>query len=389
LAAAGPDAIAVPMTESLLLRPFDLARLIREEWFLGISFLSSLMILGFEDQLFERLANPLWFVSIFLGLFAAVLGSALSVVRHADHLAERLGEPYGTLILTLAITSIEVMAISAVMIHGENNPTLARDTLFAVVMIILNGMVGLSLLIGGWRRPEQSHNMQGANAYLGVIVPLATLSLILPSFLHTVGGPQPSAPRQLVLGIISVGLYCIFLMLQAGRHHHYFADESDPPTADNGRSAARGSIWLHTGLLFAYMVPVVFLVEKLALPIDYIIETVHAPVAFGGVIMAVLVATPEAISAVRASIADHLQRSVNIFLGSVLSTIGITVPAMLAISHISGHPVTLGLEGSDLVMLVLTLAVSMITFASGRTHVMQGAVHLVLFLAYVLLIFQR
>jgi Ca2+:H+ antiporter len=178
-------------------------------------------------------------------------------------------------------------------------------------------------------------------------------------------------------------------MLQAGRHHHYFADESEPPTADNGRSAARGSIWLHTGLLFAYMVPVVFLVEKLALPIDYIIETVHAPVAFGGVIMAVLVATPEAISAVRASIADHLQRSVNIFLGSVLSTIGITVPAMLAISHISGHPVTLGLEGSDLVMLVLTLAVSMITFASGRTHVMQGAVHLVLFLAYVLLIFQR
>jgi Ca2+:H+ antiporter len=137
------------------------------------------------------------------------------------------------------------------------------------------------------------------------------------------------------------------------------------------------------------MGPVVFLVEQLARPIDYIIETLHAPTAFGGVVMAILVATPEAISAVRASIANNLQRSVNIFLGSVLSTIGLTVPAMLVVSQLYGHPVTLGLEHGDLVMLLLTLAVSIITFASGRTHLMQGAVHLVLFLAYVLLIFQQ
>jgi Ca2+:H+ antiporter len=376
------------MTDSLVFRSFGLTRLLREEWFLAISILTSLVVLGFEDQLFQQLSDPFWLTFIFLGLFAAVLGSALSVVRHADHLAERLGEPYGTLILTLAITSIEVMAISAVMIHGENNPTLARDTLFAVVMIILNGMVGLSLLFGAWRRPEQSHNLQGANAYLGLIVPLATLSLIMPSFLYTSGGPHPSAPRQMVLGIISVGLYGIFLMLQAGRHHHFFADESEPPVKHDARPARR-SIWLHTILLFAYMAPVVFLVEELAKPIDYVIETLRAPVAFGGVVMAVLVATPEAISAVRAASANHLQRSINIFLGSVLSTIGITVPAMLAVSYLYAHPVTLGLQGSDLVMLILTLAVSIITFASGRTHVMQGAVHLVLFLAYVLLIFQR
>jgi Ca2+:H+ antiporter len=275
------------------------------------------------------------------------------------------------------------------MIHGANNPTLARDTLFAVVMIILNGMVGLSLLFGAWRRPEQSHNMQGANAYLGVIVPLATLSLVMPSFLHTVGGPHPSAPRQMILGIISVGLYGIFLMLQAGRHHHYFAEESEPAVAHKKRSTGHGSIWRHAILLFAYMLPVVYLVEQMARPIDYVIETLHAPVAFGGVVMAILVATPEAISAVRAAIANHLQRSINIFLGSVLSTIGLTVPAMLVVSYIFAHPVVLGLQGNDLVMLLLTLAVSIITFSSGRTHVMQGAVHLVLFLAYILLIFQR
>ncbi|MBB5573188.1 MULTISPECIES: calcium:proton antiporter [Rhizobium] len=376
------------MTDSLAFRPRGLTRIFREEWFLAISILTCLVIISSEDDLFRQLSDPVWLAITFFGLFAAVLGSALSVVRHADHLAERLGEPYGTLILTLAITSIEVMAISAVMIHGENNPTLARDTLFAVIMIILNGMVGLSLLFGGWRRPEQSHNLQGANAYLGLIVPLATLSLILPSFLYGTGGPHPSTPRQVVLGIMSVGLYSIFLMLQAGRHHHFFAEEGEAPVKRAVRPG-RKAIWYHTVMLFAYMGPVVFLVEELAKPIDYVIETLRAPVAFGGVVMAVLVATPEAISAVRAAAANHLQRSINIFLGSVLSTIGITVPAMLAVSHLYAHPVTLGLEGGDLVMLILTLAVSIITFSSGRTHVMQGAVHLVLFLSYVLLIFQQ
>ncbi|MFB2605215.1 calcium:proton antiporter, partial [Rhizobium phaseoli] len=152
------------MTDGPAVRTAGTAGL-REEWFLGVSIATSLIFLAFPEQLFRRLSEPLWFAVVFGWLFAVVLGSALSVVRHADRLAEQLREPYGTLILTLAITSIEVMAISAVMIHGENNPTLARDTLFAVVMIILNGMVGLSLLLGAWRRPEQQHNLQGANAY--------------------------------------------------------------------------------------------------------------------------------------------------------------------------------------------------------------------------------
>lgn len=375
------------MTDSLALPPTGLVRLLREEWFFGISVATTLLFFEFGEPLFARLSNPLWFTLIFLWLFSVVLGSALSVVRHADHLAERLGEPYGTLILTLAITSIEVIAISAVMVHGENNPTLARDTLFAVLMIIMNGMVGLSLLLGAWRRSEQFHNMQGANSYLGVIVPLATLSLVMPSFVSA-GEPHPTPARQLILGIISLGLYGLFLYLQAGRHQGYFAEDPEHRPRNYGQLKSEGSIWPHVILLFAYMVPVVYLVEHLAKPIDYVIETLRAPAAIGGVVMAVLVATPEAISAVRASIANHLQRSINIFLGSVLSTIGLTVPAMLAISNLYGHPLILGLEHGDLVMLLLTLAVSIITFASGRTHLMQGAIHLVLFVTYVLLIFQ-
>ncbi len=357
-----------------------------EEWFLPVAAVTALMFFRFGSSLLGDLSSPLWFAFVFLWLFSVILGCAFRVVRHADRLAEKLGEPYGTLILTLAITSIEVIAISAVMIHGENNPTLARDTLLSVVMIILNGMVGLSLLIGGWRRPEQSHNIQGANAYLGVIVPLAALGLVLPSFLHGDGTPA-SGMSRLVLGIVSVVLYGIFLVLQAGRHQHFFVEENS--SAHEAAEPSRSSIVRHTILLVAYMVPVVYLVEKLATPVDFVIETLHAPAALGGVIMAILVATPEAASAVKAAIANRLQRAVNISLGSVLSTIAITVPAILLVGHMTGHPVTLGLTGSDLVMLIVTLAVSIITFASGRTHVMQGAVHLVLFLAYALLIFQQ
>jgi Ca2+:H+ antiporter len=377
------------MTDSPALHPLSITSLAREEWFIGVSAATSLIFLAFPDPIFARIAEPFWFVVIFFWLFAVVLGSALSVVRHADHLAEQLREPYGTLILTLAITSIEVMAISAVMLHGENNPTLARDTLFAVVMIILNGMVGLSLLFGAWRREDQQHNLHGANAYLGVIVPLATLGLVMPTFLAGPDGPHPTAARQMFLGIVSIGLYSIFLLLQSGRHQRYFAEDGNNLERRAVGIRPHRGVWHHAVLLLAYMGPVVFLVEQLAKPIDYVIETLHAPAAFGGVIMAVLVATPEAISAVRASVANHLQRAINIFLGSVLSTIGLTVPAMLAISHFYGHPVTLGLEGPDLVMFALTITVSIITFSSGRTNLMQGAVHLVLFIAYVLLITQQ
>ncbi|WP_183898840.1 calcium:proton antiporter [Rhizobium metallidurans] len=362
--------------------------MLRREWFLAISALTSVIFLLQGPKLLALLANPFLLTLIFLWLFSVVLGSALAVVRHADHLAERLGEPYGTLILTLSITTMEVVAITAVMQHGENNPTLVRDTLFAVVMIILNGMVGLSLLFGAWRRHEQRHNLQGANAYLGVIVPLATLSMIMPNFTHPSGGPGYSTVQQSVLAFISVGLYGVFLMLQTGRHRGFFIDDTEEAMPQSRHAAHRGPLWWPIVMLLVYMSLVVFLVEQLAAPIDYFIETLRAPPALGGVIMAILVATPEAISAVRASVANHLQRSVNIFLGSVLSTIGLTVPAMLVISHLTGNPVILGLDHSSPIMLVLTLALSIITFSSGRTHLMQGAVHLVLFVAYFLLIFE-
>ena len=327
---------------------------------------------------------------LFLWLFAVVLGSCLSVVRHADHLAVRLGEPYGTLILTLAVTVIEVISISALTLHGARNPALVRDTIFAVVMILLNGMVGASLLLGAWRHREQQYNLQGANTYLGLIIPLTVLDLILPNFTMTTPGPILSAAQEDFVALVSVGLYAVFLLVQTVRHRAYFTfvatgggDPDHEPPRGNPRHPA-----LHAVLLAAYMAPLVFLAEQLAHPVDALLEVLHAPAALGGGVIALLVVTPEALGALRAASANRLQRSVNILLGSVLSTISLTIPAMIVLNRLIGEKIMLGLDNANIVMLALTLVVSVVTFSSGRTNVLQGAIHLVLFGAYILLIFQ-
>jgi Ca2+:H+ antiporter len=359
-------------------------RFVRREWVLGLSLSTVVIFTLFGDKFYADMANPFGLFVVFAWLFGVVLASCLSVVRHADHLAEALGQPYGTLILTLSVTAIEVMSISAVMLHGANNPTLVRDTLFSVVMIILGGMGGVSLLVGGWRHREQHYNLQGANTYLGVIIPLAVLNLILPNYTTTTSGPTLSLMQQIFLILTSLGLYASFLAIQTGRHRSYFAGEDEVAAHDGGQI----SIPRHAILLVAYMLPIALLAEELARPIDYLIETLSLPGELGGVVIAIIVATPESISAVRSAMSNHLQQAVNIFLGSVLSTIGLTVPVMLAVSYFTGHVVTLGLMGANSVLLLLTLAVSVVTFASGRTNVIQGAVHIVLFGAFVLLMVQ-
>jgi len=363
-----------------------LAQILRDEWFLAVSLGTVAFFAIGGESLQSRLDSPLEFLIVFVWLFATVLGSAMSVARHADKVAELLGEPYGTLVLTISVTAIEVMSITAVMLHGENNPELVRDTLFAVVMIILGGMVGTSLLVGGLRHREQHYNLQGANAYLSVIIPLAMLTLSLPNFTVTTPGPTLSTAQEIFLVVVSIGLFAVFLTIQTGRHRGYFAaDDGDGAHHHGGPTRSLG--W-HAALLIAYILPVVYLAEQLARPIDYLIETLHMPDSVGGVIIALLVATPEAIAATRAAAMNKVQRSINISLGSVLSSIGLTVPVMLAVSYFTSHRVVLGLSSANDLLLAVTLAVSVVTFASGRTNVLQGAVHITLFAAFVLLIFQ-
>jgi Ca2+:H+ antiporter len=369
---------------------------ITKEWPLILSVITGVAFaVGGESFVSLAMSGSLLaFTSIWI--FGLILVASIRVVHHAEHLAARLGEPYGTLILTLSVTAIEIASISAVMLHGENNPTLVRDTLFAVIMIILNGMVGISILVGGWIHREQHYNLQGANAYLSVIVPLSVLSLILPDFTRTTPGPTLSVYQQSFLVVVSVGLYAAFLAIQTGRHRHYFGDAGradqtvalPEPTGDLPNATDKPFPVISAILLLGYLVPIIYMAELLAHPIDYLIETRRLPTPIGAVIIAVLVATPEALGAIRAAKSNQLQRSMNIFLGSVLSTIGLTIPAMLIIGNLTGRHFVLGLEHTDVVMLLVTLFSAGVTFASGRTNILQGAVHVVLFVAYVLLIFQ-
>ncbi len=211
---------------------------------------------------------------------------------------------------------------------------------------------------------------------------------MLPDYTVTTEGPTLSFLQEIFLAVVSLGLYGIFLAIQTNRHRMYFVLGENPEKDHPHGHAKSRSLPVHIVLLLAYMAPVVFLTEQLARPIEDVIEVAHAPVALGGVIIAMMVATPEAVSAIQAAKANQLQRSMNIFLGSVLATIGLTVPTMLVIAHVTGKKIVLGVQHSDLVLLPLTLVVSVVTFASGRTNILQGAVHALLFVAYVVLLFQ-
>src|SRR5881398_2545235 len=360
---------------------------IRVEFALIVSLGTVAIFLGADSRLVENIAHPVWLGTVFLWLFVVLLWSAMSVVRHADYLAVKCGEPYGTLILTLSAISIEVMTISAAMLHGANNPTLARDAMFAVIMIALNGLVGLSLVLGGMRHHEQHYNLQGVYAYLNTIMVLCVLGMVLPNFTTSMSGPRFSTVQEIFLATTSIGLYAIFLLIQTTRHSQYFMESTGAANASGHHAGPMHSTVNHAVMLILYLLVVVVLAEKFAIPLDNSIERFGMPQAFGGAIVASLVLAPEALSGINAARKNQLQRSVNILHGSVLASIGLTIPAVLTIGMISKRSVTLGIEGGNLPLLLLTLAVSVVTFTSGKTSVLQGCIHLLLFAVFLLLIF--
>ena len=364
-----------------------LGSVIRSELSLIIGAVTATIFLWFGSRLLETVEHPGVTGVVFLWLFLAVLWLAISVVRHADRLAIKCGEPYGTLILTLSAITIEVMMISAAMLHGKNNPTLARDMMFAVIMIALNGLIGLSLLLGGLRHREQNYNLQGASAYLNTIMALSVLGLVLPNFTTSMSGPRFSTVQEIFLAVTSIGLYAIFLLIQTMRHSEYFMDTRGAGHSSEHDAGAMHSISYHAVMLILYLLVVIVLAEKFAIPLDNSMERFGMPQAFGGAIVAGLVLAPEALSAINAARKNQLQRSVNILHGSVLASIGLTIPAVLTIGMISKRMVTLGIEGGNLPLLLLTLAASVVTFTSGKTSVLQGCIHLLLFAVFLLLIF--
>jgi Ca2+:H+ antiporter len=359
----------------------------RAELALFFGFPTAGIFLWAGSRLVENLGHPGVMIVVFVWLFSALLWSAISVVRHADCLAIKCGEPYGTLILTLSAISIEVVMVSAAMLHGANNPTLGRDMMFAVIMIALNGLIGLSLLLGGLRHREQHYNLQGASAYLNTIMALSVLGLVLPNYTTSMSGPRFSTVQEVFLATTSIGLYGIFLLIQTMRHSEYFRESAGNVNASGHHAGSLHSTGYHTMMLFLYLFVVVMLAEKFAIPLDNGIERFGMPQALGGAIVAAMVLAPEALSGINAARKNQLQRSVNILHGSVLASIGLTIPAILTIGFLTKRTVTLGIEGGNLPLLLLTLAVTIVTFTGGKTSVLQGCIHLVLFAVFLLLIF--
>jgi Ca2+:H+ antiporter len=338
---------------------------------------------------FDDLSSPIRNTVLFAWLFVVMVSLSFRVVHHADALAIKLGEPYGTLILTLSVISIEVVVIVAVMITGDNNPTLARDTMFSVLMIVLNGMLGVALLIGGLRHHQQDYNLEGATTYLSVIIPLAVLGLILPSFTVSRPGGEPSSTMAVFLILVCAALYGVFLLIQSTRHSGFFMQPAaGGEDGDNHHhDIVVRSTGFHAFLLLANMVPIVLLSKKLATFVDWGISTAGAPAALGGFLVAVLVLSPEALAAFSAARDNRLQRTVNISLGSALATIGLTIPAVLIVGFLTGRRVELGLDPVEQVMLLLTLALAIVNFGGRRTNVLQGLVHVIVFVTYLVLIF--
>ena len=360
---------------------------------LWVSMASAVVLAVFGQHWFDSFTHVVLPAGLFVWLFAVIMWSAFAVVRHADSLAANLGEPYGTLILTLSVISIEVMMIAAVMVTGEDNPTLARDTMYAVLMIVLNGMVGVTLLVGGWRHREQQYNLQGAYAFLAVIVPLSMLGLILPKYTRSTDDPSFSTDQAIFMMVLSIGIYAVFLGIQTVRHRGHFTQPVSETHADTAEASDHHALLdvrsspYHAVMLVLYLAPLVVLAKHLAFPINHGIEVLALPHALGGFVVAILVLSPEAMSSVRAALSNALQRSINILLGSALATISLTIPAVLLIGMATDEHVVLGLSDEEALMLVVTLLVSVLTFAGGRTNVLQGAVHILLFLAYIMLIF--
>lgn len=355
----------------------------------------------------KDLSSVTWLSFMFIWLFGVMIWCAFGVVRHADALAEILGEPYGTLILTIAVISIEVAILATIMLGKTPNPTLPRDTMFAILMIVLNGMVGTVLAVGGLRYVQQQYNLQGALAYLAVITPLAFIALVVPVFTASTFGPTLQTHQAIVFGTMTALLYGAFLTIQTTRHRKFFiqpkpskktktsqvaaADrvpEPDTDMPDHSHHGPKYSGATHAILLLSTLLPVVLLSKPLATILDHGIAQVGLPNALGGVVIAMLILSPEWTAALQAAMRDQLQRAVNLSLGSALSTIGLTVPIMLAISLFTGTPLKLGLNSVDIVLLSVTLFVCHITFSGAPTNILLGFVHLVLFGTYVLLIFK-
>ncbi len=347
----------------------------------GAAFTAVAYLLGVEPargaSLIELVVGAALIPVLFTTVFAAV--------HHSDVIADRTGEPYGTLILTAAVTIIELALIISAMTSGKGNAALARDAVFAVVMIVCNGLVGLCIVIGGIRHGEQSFRVTGASSYLSVLMVLAVLTLVLPNYTSSTPGPFFSESQLVFISIATIALYAVFLYIQTIRHREYFI-AARAPAEDRSTPPSMAQVAHSLLLLLVSLATVILLAKKFAGLIETALAETGMPEAVTGVLVAFLVLLPEAVAAIGAARRDELQKSINLALGSSLASIGLTVPAIGAAAIAIDRDLLLGIDGKHTVLLFLTFAVSLLTFATGRTNILSGFVHLVLFATFSFLV---
>ncbi|MEH3047934.1 calcium:proton antiporter [Sphingomonas adhaesiva] len=351
--------------------------------------------------LLHRLSLPLWtlllpvlgvlavLTSIYaIGSLGTILASAiligcvLAAVHHAEVVAHRVGEPFGTLVLAIAVTVIEVSLIVSLMLSDAGDASaLARDTVFAAIMIILNGIIGICLMAGGLRHREQRFSLRGVSAALCTLAALAVLTLVLPNYTSTTPGPYYATSQLVLVAVVSLFLYGVFVTVQTVRHREYFLPEHDSDD-DHAPVPSNRTAWIAFGILLVALVAVVLLAKALSVTVERAVLDAGLPLAVVGVVIAALVLAPESLAAYRAARRNRIQTSLNLALGSALATIGLTIPAVAIVSLMLDLPLALGLGVMKTVLLALSLFVATISLGTGRTTVMQGAVHLVIFAVY-------
>ena len=318
---------------------------------------------------------------------ALLTASVFVAVHHAEVVAARVGQPFGSVLLALAVTVIEASLIVSIMLSAADRMEggvppneVLRDTIFAALMLVLNGVVGLCLLIGGLRHREQGFQARGASAALGVIGTLATLALILPDYTVAAPGPFYAPPQLVFVAVTALLLYGLFIFVQTVRHRGDFLDEA-PPLAVGPRPSARAA-GVSGVLLLASLAAVVLIADSLSPAVEAAIRGAGLPGAVVGVVIAAVTLLPEGVSAARAAWHNRPQTSLNLALGSALSSIGLTIPVVAAVSLAFDLPLALGLDAEHATLLALTLFISTLTLATGRTTVLQGGVHLVILGAF-------
>jgi Ca2+:H+ antiporter len=341
--------------------------------------------------------TPLLAGACFAGLFGTIILAAFGVVREADALARRLGEPYGTLVLTLSVVAIEAMLIAAVMLGPAASEAIGRDSVFSAMMIVLNLVTGICLLAGALRYGEQEYNAPGAVTFIATIFVFAGIAFVLPNVVGAGAGALAEA-QALGVAILMLTAYAGFLVLQTGlyrsdfmqpaagtmrillkdaRHHDAVADVS---------GVQSGSAFGHAVMLVALILPIGLLSRDLAIVVDYGVARVGAPAAISGVLIAIIVCTPESVTAIRAALADQTQRAINLCLGAIVSTVGLTVPAVLLLGLVTGKTVVFGLSPADTALLVLTIGLTALTYVGHRTSAAQGLLHVLLFAVFALVL---